>query len=461
MRTGKSRAMIDLACYLYKRELINAVIVIAPNGVHHNWVERELPLHHWDDVPHGKFAWSSERARRDPEGTKEDIKRVYHTEGLAWFAFNEELFSIPWAKKWAYNLAKRKRFLYIVDESQGFGAPATKKTKGGRGLARHASFNRTLSGTPLDDSPLKAFSQYELLKKACLGFTRYDEFEKQYAEYEDAYSKKRKYKVLKEYKNLDDLKARMARYTSVVLREDCEDMPKLIKTQRHYEPSREQMTLYKALLDDLLIEAEDGTLTTFDGGVRTLKLQQILGGFFVGPDYDVQIFKEQPRLDALMEEVEAASWRGKVIVWARFHVELQMIAARLREKGIPFVEYHGHVKQSDRAAARSSFLAPGGPQVFLGQPRAGGKGLNLSSARSVLWYSYSFSAEERKQADERATLIGAEDIDVVDIVAVNWMRVEIQELVDSYILRLLEDKSARAEDLTRTGMRDYLLSMLA
>ncbi len=38
MRTGKSKSTIDKACYLHAQGLIDAVLVVAPNGVH--WVAK-------------------------------------------------------------------------------------------------------------------------------------------------------------------------------------------------------------------------------------------------------------------------------------------------------------------------------------------------------------------------------------------------------------------------------------
>ena len=43
--TGKTKVIIDTAAYLYENKAIDTVIVIAPNGVHRNWVNNEVPIH--------------------------------------------------------------------------------------------------------------------------------------------------------------------------------------------------------------------------------------------------------------------------------------------------------------------------------------------------------------------------------------------------------------------------------
>ena len=49
--TGKTKVIIDNAAYLYSKSKINALVVIAPNGVHRNWVDKEIPEHMPDWCP--------------------------------------------------------------------------------------------------------------------------------------------------------------------------------------------------------------------------------------------------------------------------------------------------------------------------------------------------------------------------------------------------------------------------
>lgn len=464
MRTGKSKAMIDLACYNYFAGYIDAVIVIAPNGVHENWVRREIELHSWNNTDYMAVHWSATRARLESEEFKADLSALMkHRSGLAWLSLNEECFTQKLARAFMKRFAENRRVLIIFDESQDFGRPGSKRTKAARALAKRAVMRRTLSGTPLDNSPLKAFSQFELLKPAALGFRTYDSFQNHFAEYRKEKTRGgRQYPVLDSYKNLDQLKQRMAKYTSVVLREDCDDMPNLIRTERFYEPSEQQMDVYKLLLSDALIEAADGTLTAIEGGARTIKLQQVLSGYYVDPSDHVIRYIEgpNPRVDATMQEVTAAMERGKIIIWARFRPEMDMLAKRLSAAGIKYAQYRGGISEAQKRLARERFLDDPSLTVLLGQPRAGGKGLDLSAARTIIRHSYSFDAEEQRQAEERATKIGGADIDMVDIVASNWVEKDVPQLIDSYILEKLYDKSIIAEDLSRSGMQAYLFDML-
>ncbi len=43
--TGKSKPAIDTACWLYQQGKIDGVLVVAPTGVHRNWMTDEIPRH--------------------------------------------------------------------------------------------------------------------------------------------------------------------------------------------------------------------------------------------------------------------------------------------------------------------------------------------------------------------------------------------------------------------------------
>src|SRR4051812_25842330 len=56
-RTGKSKTMIDTACRLFEACEIQGVLIVAPNGIHINWVELEIPTHAWDTIVHATRTW--------------------------------------------------------------------------------------------------------------------------------------------------------------------------------------------------------------------------------------------------------------------------------------------------------------------------------------------------------------------------------------------------------------------
>jgi len=63
--TGKTKLIIDTACALFQAGKITGVLVVAPNGVHRNWVEDEIPAHCWPSVFPASSAFFFQAPRAD------------------------------------------------------------------------------------------------------------------------------------------------------------------------------------------------------------------------------------------------------------------------------------------------------------------------------------------------------------------------------------------------------------
>jgi len=461
MRTGKTKATIDLACYRYRdAQDIDGLLVLAPNGVHSNWVRKELPAHMWLDVPWKAHTWRSSNPskRKKAQHLESLTDTVSFREGLAILAVNSECLIHKAPQEAIKAFMKGRRIMIVFDESHNYAVPDAKRTKLARGLAKKAVVTRTLTGTAVDNTPLAAYSQYQLLEEGALGFDTYKDFKEAFAVYEtETTFGGRTYPTLKEYKDLHVLQDRMAKWSSVVLREDVDDMPALVNVQRDVELPDSVQQMYEDLRGDFVLELENGqVLTAEEGGKRILRLQQLLGGFMVTDDLETHDLTGQGfhRLDVLEEEIWLAR-RGKAIVWCRFRFELELVMKRLEKSKTKFVLYRGGMPQSKRDAAIDAFSSDDSVTVFLGQPAAGGAGLNLSAqgkASTVLWYSHTYDLIHRQQANERATYVGGDSVDLVDLV--------VPSSVDVTILQAQAEKRNIKEELAGVGMRDKLLALI-
>lgn len=345
--------------------------------------------------------------------------------------------------------------MLVVDESHDFRSPGSKRTKRARSLKRYCKVRRILTGTAVSNSPLAAYSQFELLDDHALGFENFADFEGHFAYYVQERTKGgRSYERLDHYRNLDDLQGRMARWASVVLREDVDDMPDLVMDERTVVLPEAQMKAYRTLLKEMILELEDGgEVEAIDGGARLVKLQQMLGGFVVDVDGQVRELvsdDENPRLQAMLDEVRSSD--GKAIVWCKYREDIRRVVRALAAEGIRCVEYHGAVhSQAKRQQAIDDFNNDPSVRVFVGQPKAGGQGLDLSAADLILWYSHTFDLIERDQANERATQIGGKTVTIKDFVTPGT--------VDEYILANLGEKRSVSESLAGRGLRDRLLAL--
>lgn len=452
MRSGKTKAVIDQVCYNAAGCRLDGALITAPNGVHVNWLRRELPKHHWHGVPHRKLAWHSTRSRT--KTWQAQFEELLRYDGLAWFAVNCDALMTERGRAAVARFLKARSGVFLtVDESHEFGTPGAKRTKALRVIAKSPliEMRRILSGTAVAESPLKAYSQYEVLEPGALGFTRYADFKDRYAiEVERKNSKQQKFKVIEGYRNLEELRERMAQWSSVVLRSDCDDMPELATGERTFDMTAAQLKVFQGLIDGMMQRLDGGEyVSPVEGGVLAIRLLQVSSGYAVDEDGELHWLvapKDNPRLGALMATLGEV--RGKTIVWCKFRPELAMVAEALRAANVGFVEYHGGVRQADRDDAIDAFQGDDRVRVFLGQPGAGGQGLDLSAADDVVWFSHTHRAIERQQADERATQVGGKTIGVTNLVA--------NEGRDHWVLECQAQKADVEDRLAGTGLRDFL-----
>ena len=462
-RTGKTKAVVDDACHLYREGLIDAVVVLAPNGVHENWVRRELPKHHWHTVPHGSLAWRTSTAgdlaiSRTPAAERDAwheahadwwdrMARMLKSKELAWFTFNTESMTRDDVRKVLARILKQRRVLIVYDESDDFRRPGSKRTKMARAIIKRAPFRRILTGTVITNSPLAAWSQFELLEPGALGHGRYRDFKRRHAVYETHTTRSgRSYPKLTEYTHLDELTDSMAGWSSVVLRDDVEDMPDVVQRVRQVTPSNEQLRLYRELHSQFLVDVGGRSVSVGEDVARLNKLQQVMSGFLIDEYGDVHdVPGVNPRLEALSDEVYLAPC--KVIVWCQFREDIRRVASRLRADGHDVVEYHGGINDVDKQTALHRFQEDSAVKALVGQPGAGGRGLDMSAAGEIYNYSHTFDAIHREQSKERATVIGGENIGLVDFMAPG---------VDHYVRESVDNKVSVADDVAGHGLREVL-----
>ncbi len=144
------------------------------------------------------------------------------------------------------------------------------------------------------------------------------------------------------------------------------------------------------------------------------------------------------KLDRLEELLSALVAEGRrVLVFSQFTSMLDLIRPRLDKAGLPYALLTGRTR--DREAAVRAF-EEGRVPVFLISLKAGGTGLNLVSADTVILYDPWWNPAVEEQAIDRAHRIGQDKpVFVHRLVAARTIE-ETMEL-------LKERKSALAESL--------------
>jgi hypothetical protein len=456
--TGKTKVLIDTACWLFLRGLIQQVLVVAPNSVKTNWVTDEVPLHTPAHVAYRAAYWGG--------GSKEHQRQIQsllddESAALRWFSVNIEALSTGGAAERAAEAFLRKApTMMIVDESSRIKAPGAQRSRAVMRLSKLAPYRRIATGTPITQGPLDAFQQFQFLDPNILGFGSFTAFKRHFAQF-GGYNDR----VIVGYSHLDELQDRIKPHSFRVLRDECLDLPPKIYQRQEVELAPEQRKIYDQMRDELRAElAGAGQVTVTMVLTQLLRLQQITGGFI--PLEVVEVAENgipvvsatrvepipgpNPKLNALIDVARDVT--GKIIIWARFRPEIKIIAEQLREEFGPdtVVEFHGGVNDEGRIHARTAFQdATSTVRFFVGQTETGGLGLTLTQAKTVIYFSNSFSYESRIQSEDRAHRIGqTQSVTYVDLVA--------RDTRDDFILASVRGKRSLANAITGDRWKEWI-----
>jgi superfamily II DNA or RNA helicase len=136
-------------------------------------------------------------------------------------------------------------------------------------------------------------------------------------------------------------------------------------------------------------------------------------------------------LDELLEE--AIDGEHRVLVFSQFVSMLHLVCERLEKLEVPFCYLDGSTKQRQEVVDR--FQSDSAIPVFLISLKAGGVGLNLSAADTVIHFDPWWNPAVEAQATDRAHRIGQTRV-------VTAYKLITRDTVEEKILRLQEKKSA-------------------
>jgi len=447
MRTGKSKAAIDTACAAWWEFEITLVVIVAPKGVHLNWIRYEWPKHAW--CPWVGAAWVSEYAGFPWH--REALVAAVEAKGiLGVLALNNDALTMerPW------NLLRyamdRHSIMLITDEAHHFRDPTSARSRRLRAFRSRCHLSRVLTGTPVGNSATGLWSLLELIRPGCHGHRDFQAFRNRYFLPVTRPAGPNRNQVEWELRNdrVPELVAAQAPHVSVLTRADCPWLSRVTVTRRYVDLTPEQAAAYGIIRNDAAAAEAKFGISVVEATSRLTKLQQVLSGFVLDGQKqvkDIMNGKPLPRLEALLDVLRLEG--APAVVWCRFREDIARVAAFLRRKGYAAVEYHGDVSTTDRGAALDR-LRQGGNAVLVGQPGAGGEGLDMTTARTVVWYSHTFKAVERDQASERCTGIDDRTVNMTDLCTLGT--------VDETILDCLGKAHDVADVVAGSGLRAFI-----
>ncbi|HAL39983.1 MAG TPA: helicase SNF2, partial [Polaromonas sp.] len=169
-----------------------------------------------------------------------------------------------------------------------------------------------------------------------------------------------------------------------------------------------------------------------------LKLRQVCCDPRLLPLASAQKIKQSAKLDYLMETLPEMLAEGRrVLLFSQFTSMLALIEDELKARAIPWVKLTGQSQKRDALIAR---FTSGEVPLFLISLKAGGVGLNLPQADTVIHYDPWWNPAVENQATDRAHRIGQKNqVFVYKLVA--------QGTIEERILALQERKAALAESM--------------
>lgn len=442
--TGKTKVILDLAADLYlnggAKGKIDTLIIIAPNGVHSQWINEQVPTHLSDSVPwQGAYTVASP-SREEREAMKATLA---YKGGLRVFSIHVDSLSQKKGQEFLRELLAGSRALVAVDESSRIKDLSSKRTKFIVQVAKLAPYRLIATGTPVSQGVEDLYSQFFFLNKNILGYDSFFSFRNHFCRMGGFQGKK-----IVGYQNEEELKKKIDSYTFRVLKDDCLDLPKKNFIRREVPFTPEQRKTYDQMRKDFFLELEGGVLTARMALTRIIRLQQIVSGFIsrsakkdeAGNVVEEAMFQElhNGRVEAAVDIVKQAL--GKVIIWVKFEGDHRLLTKGLDAAGIKWVDYVGPTPQQDRVKNIERFRNDPECKVFISSPKSGGTGLNLTVANEVIWYSRDFSLENELQANDRCHRIGQEQV-------VNYHYLVTPRTVDERIDKLLRGKLSVAENL--------------
>ena len=320
------------------------------------------------------------------------------------------------------DIMKRQTWhMLILDEAQAIKNPDSKATRAV--CALNARNRLCLSGTPVENNLGELWSQFAFLMPGLLGDRK--EFGRRYRTPIEKRGDGTRAKLLMRRirpfllrRTKEAVAKELPPKTEVVVRIDLEPAQRDL-----YETIRLSVneTVRAALAAS---GASRNAITIIDA---LLKLRQVCCDPRLVKIPAAAKVKESAKLDALTDMVlEMVPEGRRILIFSQFTTMLDLIKVKLEDAKIPYVELTG--RTLDRAEPVNRFQNREVP-VFLISLKAGGRGLNLTAADTVIHYDPWWNPAAEDQATDRAYRIGQDKpVFVYKLIAANTVEERILDL---------------------------------
>lgn len=440
MGTGKSRTSIELVARRLER--IDKVVYFCPVSLKET-VRQEI-LKHTDCTPADICIFNDKT-------NEQNIPRAL------WYVIGIESMSSSTRVILAVNKLITARTMVIMDESSYIKGHNSKRTLRITKLSEKARYRLILTGTPLSQGVVDLFAQMRFLSPKILGYDSFYSFAANHLEYSEKYPG-----MIVRAHNVEYLAAKIKPYIYQVTKEECLDLPSKLYDTRYFSMTDEQRHYYELAKEEILAELLDDDFSSIAIFRLFGVLQQIVCGYWnrrirYGKYKKIEFGHD--RLSTLANTIADITEDKKVIVWAKYHHDIDSILPFLAntygtDSAAPF---HGKLSERERSKQVEKFR--NSARFFLATQSCGGHGLTLNEAHYVIFYNNAFKYSERIQAEDRChrigqghkvTYIDLQCSDSIDdrISAALWNKGNVVEAFRSEVEKI-KDKKGKLKELIK------------
>lgn len=390
MGLGKTALTIANFCILFMEQKIQAVLILAPKGVHKQWIAEEIPKHIDPDIPLNMSLWTSGKYYLSEELKAPDRLNI--------FSLNIDSISTEagkFALRQFINLFKGK-IMMIIDESHQIGNFGSNRTTEAIDLGHLVEYRRILTGTPIATSLVNIWCQFMFLDPRIIGINYITPFKARYCDV-GGYTGE----AIVGSKNEEEFYSIIAPHTYRKTKKECLDLPDKIYATRLYQLGNETRWHYENIKESFMTELKSGQIVEAKNGLSALiRLQQICSGFLPdladeeGSKRVYEIFSYE-RAEIALDMVNQLE--GQVIIWARFIPDLKCIT------GVFHKNYRNDIATYDQVDQFKN----GKKKILLANQAKGiGGNLQESGCQNMIYYNNSFNLIHRQQSEDRVHRMG-------------------------------------------------------
>lgn len=237
------------------------------------------------------------------------------------------------------------------------------------------------------------------------------------------------------------------RFRRVTKDEVLTQLPRKQRQLIKVEMTPKQAKAYREMESQLATRVDGGVIVAASNLTAQIRLLQFAGSMCdILPDGTVTPVDPSPKVDALLDIIDAA--QGKPIVACAVQRKLiELAAKRLDKEKIRYGLITGAVDEWTRKQNLKKFQ-DGELPVLLFTIQAGGTGLNMTAADTIVFIQRDWSMVNNRQAEDRVHRIGSEvheSINVIDIVT--------EGTVEETVLTRYLEKVHRLDQITQDRAR--------